>query len=739
MGQFDEVVDRLTHRLRVDPELRMDVSHELTTHLEDSAEEFRKAGYDETEAIATALKALGDETELSQQLWLANRGRMRVRQVVKWSARILLIPLSIVMIFVGLTGFSSIISFFQNINTASFPDAEKKIATQSLSEEERFIFFGDPSAKTEIEKHKSIADRWPENPIYYANYVNHALLTLESAGKDSPTYYRDPAKAMGMLPILMKGEQIEPENGFYNIAKATILLNTSCTLKDDPKLTYISRRGDGKEQTTTLRRIVITNPERFKQGLDEFRKGANKPIYNFHSLDMVKVRLGLLPPVENFVDYLARSGYGISAILPLLAHERQVARVACAYSLELAKQGKKQEAENLLKMTAMFGSKRGASCETLIELLVGEAIYQLPLAYGIYSYQILGLSTEAEKFKQHLKDEQNFAYELRNPPESEKKNREKIRVMYSGTMDRVLLSAMRAEKTWNLHPARQMDYILYERIGALIIFVVLVGLSLIFVMITGINLLRLRKDKKGPKLLFVEWRALVKICLLAVILPIVVYAIYLYGVRAANEYAFSFAWARLCLELFLVGGSIIVLTLTLSYSAIRRRAMEAGMVVPPEITIRKRRWSVALIGFSIVSIVGLIVYWYMKIDWYASRVTLYGNYANQDVNDVLEIGIFIMPVLIGWLIRELVYLVRLPREFAHFRRTFFRSIVPILSLVVIVSSLCLGYPLRMKERQVARELPIFGLYDEVGKSDYRLLRERLNQRYQELKCSSAKQ
>lgn len=35
MGQFDEVVERLTDRLRIDPELRMDISHELKTHLED--------------------------------------------------------------------------------------------------------------------------------------------------------------------------------------------------------------------------------------------------------------------------------------------------------------------------------------------------------------------------------------------------------------------------------------------------------------------------------------------------------------------------------------------------------------------------------------------------------------------------------------------------------------------------------------------------------------------------------
>lgn len=150
------------------------------------------------------------------------------------------------------------------------------------------------------------------------------------------------------------------------------------------------------------------------------------------------------------------------------------------------------------------------------------------------------------------------------------------------------------------------------------------------------------------------------------------------------------------------------------------------MVVPPEITIWKRRWSLLLAAIAIVGVVGFAIYWYLTAEQFAP-----GNNENP-----FMYGVLIVLFLIGWLIRELVYLIRLPREYAHFRRTFFRGIVPILSLVVIVSSLCLGYPLRMKERQVARELTIFGLYDEVGKSEYRVLRERLRQRYEELENSS---
>jgi glucan phosphoethanolaminetransferase (alkaline phosphatase superfamily) len=159
------------------------------------------------------------------------------------------------------------------------------------------------------------------------------------------------------------------------------------------------------------------------------------------------------------------------------------------------------------------------------------------------------------------------------------------------------------------------------------------------------------------------------------------------------------------------------------------------MIVPPEITIHKRRWSLLLAGVALVCSVTFIAQWYMNVEYYAEKMVTHND---RDIDDVFGVGIVVAAIFLGWLIRELVYLVRLPREYVHFRRTFFRSIVPILSLVVIASSLGLGYPLTLKEKQVAREMPVFGLYDEVGRSDYRLLRERLKQYYQELKCSSLK-
>ena len=86
MTAFDDVVDRLTERLRIDPELRLEVGQELRTHLEDSAAEFRQAGCGDEEAARQAVERLGDEAELANALWQANRRRLRSRAVARWIA-----------------------------------------------------------------------------------------------------------------------------------------------------------------------------------------------------------------------------------------------------------------------------------------------------------------------------------------------------------------------------------------------------------------------------------------------------------------------------------------------------------------------------------------------------------------------------------------------------------------------------------------------------------------------------
>jgi hypothetical protein len=155
MTIFDEVTERLTLRLRIDPELRMDVSHELRTHLEDAAAEFRGAGQGEEEAAASAVKALGEERELGEMLWQANRRRIRFRQAAKWAARVTLLPGALAVVVLLLTTFlpmSAVVAVFGGFNFGERVPFARVLNTSGLNADQKLILFGDPKAKNQAER-----------------------------------------------------------------------------------------------------------------------------------------------------------------------------------------------------------------------------------------------------------------------------------------------------------------------------------------------------------------------------------------------------------------------------------------------------------------------------------------------------------------------------------------------------------------------------------------------------------
>src|SRR4051794_31279324 len=109
MMNFDELLDRVTNRLRVDPELQREVRHELAGHLQDSTNEFVAAGLNEADAAGKAVQLFGDQEQLSQQLWDANRSRIPARKVVRFVGRYALAPVvAVASIAIGLSALMSL-------------------------------------------------------------------------------------------------------------------------------------------------------------------------------------------------------------------------------------------------------------------------------------------------------------------------------------------------------------------------------------------------------------------------------------------------------------------------------------------------------------------------------------------------------------------------------------------------------------------------------------------------------
>src|SRR5260221_87791 len=220
MSPWDELLDRLTHRLRVDPELPREISRELLGHLEDSHLQFTAGGMPEDQPHAAAAKALGEEAEISRQIWEANRGRVRLRRVVKWAAGATLIPASAVLtvslawgaiasiaLLLGTIGSGN--SMVANLTRPIASHFDRKF-TQSLPADARAVFVAqktDHPQELRI-KARELAEAQPSDPLYYANYVGKSLEEL--VVRNSYRVTLDAGKLTHVLPLLDRGMQIEP-------------------------------------------------------------------------------------------------------------------------------------------------------------------------------------------------------------------------------------------------------------------------------------------------------------------------------------------------------------------------------------------------------------------------------------------------------------------------------------------------------------------------------------------------
>lgn len=707
MTAFDRLIERLTHRLRVDPELRMDVANELRCHLEDSAAEYRQAGYAEAEAEEAAVKALGDPTELAQALWLANRKRIRVRQVITWVGRVTLIPAAIgVTLLVAFHGMGR-----PTVVNMADPNASGEyVRSLDVTPEQRFVLAGDPRARTDVEREKSISDRWPRNPVYFANYVCAYL----QANHDAMFTKKDPHAMEEAIRLLDRGRQLEAENAFYDVGKAAILLNSAGKLSEWSKYSYSVMDRSGKTRDKACWSLVVTAPKALAAGLAALAEAAGKPFYSTHVFDMAAARSAILPLPSSLTEHLNRTAYMVSKI-GSLSEPRTAVRAGCAYALELAMAGKTKEATRLIEDVKAIGPKMAAGSRAVIELVVAQAVYEASLGHGVHVYGALDMGERSRDAAEELRAFGEFARSLWTPTGDVQRRV----ALHGGLLDGVLAPALPGYSP-DLGPMRKTEYAMYERVALVLFLSVFNGLAIVLAVATGISLWLRRKQEDGPKLLFVGGRALATILLAAAVVPLAVYGLYNYvlplGVR---EYGLNAAMHRVILEVIVTAAIMLVLLLRLSYSAIRRRARAAGMAIPPA------AWSRWRTGFAIAGALfgaGVVLY---EVLWYVNAGR--GNLVFLQARGFPGLLILLTTAnMAGWLVYEVVRLLRLPGVFGHFRRTLFRSLIPIVGLTVIIVGTVCGTLVSRAEIAAIRQVPYF-VDQEIRQSNYRLLKERLSE------------
>jgi len=616
MGRLEEYVEAVTRRLRPDAELHMDVAHEVRTHIEDAAEEARERGLSEEEALDAALKAFGEREQMADALWEANRRRMRLRAVIKWALRATLVPAALALsVYVCGTYFVELCLVNQLYGgmmargrplPLPLPQVEwpKFQPRNDLTPEERFVFDNLPdstSAEEPITGLKTLADRYPENPSFYAEYVKWLskrgfILKGQSSGDQLER----------ALPILDRGEEVEPDNAYYNYLKAAMLMETSSTVELKKGVCFTYTDQSGQEKTDCGYDLTITDRVTFEKGIQEVYRGIRKPYYNSYAVDDVKQTLSLARTPTTLAEELINLATSSHMVLPTLSVIRRMNKRLPAYAAILASEGDKEGAMRLLQVMERPGVQIGGDTQTLIELLMAAGMVRDAGGPASVLYERLGMPERAAEARARFEKANelwNSVYAGRSSAEAAFRKEQK----HYGALYVKITPALPGMNFSILgRPYALLEHTAVEEVVLGLLLAALMLTALILGAATCWNLWKHRRDGEKPKLFFVGWRRLGWIVLASLVIPIGLYLAYTRLMPFSSmAYGIHYAIGWFALELSVLFVLVSFTLAAASYRAIRQRCREAGMEVPADDFFMPFRRPAVVLGAMLLA--GLIV------------------------------------------------------------------------------------------------------------------------------------
>jgi hypothetical protein len=277
----------------------------------------------------------------------------------------------------------------------------------------------------------------------------------------------------------------------------------------------------------------------------------------------------------------------------------------------------------------------------------------------------------------------------------------------------------------DFEPTRTAERFVVAEMGLLLLLVLTVLLTLLLGGMTVLGL-AIRRKANRPVLLFAGWRRIAKVYLLAIVLPVALQVVYARVLTAGDRvYGLNYTTGKTLLEFVLISGAVCALLLGLSYSAIRRRGEEIGLSVPPPLRLRDRPIIATLGALIVLAALVYLAGWAIgpfKPDatwraWHWKKLG-WGFGALIAVAVVALLGLWALRGLLG---------LHLRKQCARFRRSLYRSLVPILATAVIGVGTLGGWTLARGERAAVRRIKgsaAFDFRNEIEGSNFRLLRNR---------------
>ncbi|MEO1236074.1 MAG: permease prefix domain 1-containing protein [Planctomycetota bacterium] len=596
MSDFRDLTERATARLRRDRELRLEVTRELESHLEASAAEFRAADYSEDDAHAAAVKAFGDPEDVAQQLWEANRFRLRLRAWGWWAARVSLLPACVAaVVWFVMSGITAPpVQQMRNMESgwAAEPTWLQQRVRARMTPTQRLIYFGDEAADNPVTAAKGLRDAYPDEPLYQLNYLTTMLNYYRLPGDERTTAaWHRRITAADVLREAERGRALDPDNGIYGLIEASVWVEPWFELEGDPAITFTkldARAEPGSPERTEVVASVFAgevDEGALAEALAALERAAAKPYVSAHSVDMLRHRLEQLPPPRSLQEYLFRVGGEIGTLLPTLGHRRKMARVVTCEAIRRARAGDRAGAIGLLDTLDMLNAKLAAADDTLIGFLVSWSIEVLEHDTRVVVYRVLGDGAAAESALAEA-DALALKYQREwGSPEEGETTEEKVR--QGGFLMNALLPAIPGYDI-DVAPFRKAEYALFDRAA---LTVGLIGLIVGSALLSLSGLMggwrRRRKarrglgvsESEGAILLWVGWRRLAWVLAGAVGLPLLGFMGWTALPWSGRGYGLNHSW-----EPVLAYGPMALLIAALLWvlggEALRQRAKEVGLAVP---------------------------------------------------------------------------------------------------------------------------------------------------------------
>ncbi len=601
---YDPLLDRLTRRLKIDPELCCEVRKELRTHLEDAQHDFAQGGQSETQSSQQAIRALGDEQVLEEALWSANRGRVRLRRWMRRGVLVAMLPLAILVTLWPMweSNWARISEPEPNlllwVNHADHPNPFQQwlltpgtqTMLRKLSPDERFLFLGDPSSTIPQERARSIRDRWPDDPVYQANYLRHI---------EETNPYNPPKELMwsendeDCIKELERGEQLDPDNAFWNLIHAGIMFRYAATMvENDPAYEFRSITRDKQaERNNPSQGLVISEVNekfasvqihdevRWEQAMQAFERAVKATHYDSHVMSMFNRQMNVLPQPRSMTEFTARLGWVTSIGLPNVGSYRQVIRMVASDALRRAKAGDIEGALAQLDKLERLIMRIGSKAHTIIELLATFSCEHIIHQHRGAVYQVAGNQGQVQAA---FARQRAMFTEMENIKNNPAIHEEKIK---AGSLMAIMMPAIGGYRP-DPEPLRTAEQASVQQMLIAGILLFLDALILLFMLAGLLMLWKQRRANLHAPLLWIGWHRLGLVLGVGVLLPGVVYGVYLLTPWSGRGYGVHAIWPRLLIEHLLLLIGVLVLVIVMSWWAIRQRAMEIGMTMRRGVMLR---------------------------------------------------------------------------------------------------------------------------------------------------------